>query len=154
MKYFLFLASLALLLTASHANARECYTPDEARAEQLIRIHSELMVVGLNCQHRANLTDAYQEYKRFTNQHAYLLEQQDGVMEAFYASNGTAKPSRAVHNFRTSIVNKIASDAAVRPDGFCTTYGSRLNFARGLNTQQLMKWASSYPISKPLCGQY
>ena len=154
MKHLFCFSFFVLVFGYSTANARECYTINEARAEQIIRIHSELMVVGLNCQHRANLTNAYQEYKRFTNQHAYLLEEQDGVMEAYYTSAGTEKPSRAVHNFRTSIVNKIASDAAVRPDGFCATYGSRLNFARGLNTQQLMKWASSYPISKPLCGQY
>lgn len=81
MKYFLFLASLALLLTASHANARECYTPDEARAEQLIRIHSELMVVGLNCQHRANLTDAYQEYKKIRTKKELL--QQDRIDKLF-----------------------------------------------------------------------
>ena len=30
---------------------RQCYTHEEAEAEQGIRIHSELMVIALNCQH-------------------------------------------------------------------------------------------------------
>lgn len=43
----LFLVSLAI---PGHVFAA-CYTSAEAEAEQAIRLHSELLVIGLNCRH-------------------------------------------------------------------------------------------------------
>lgn len=52
MKYFM-LAFILLGLTSASSFAASCYRAGEAEAEQGIRIHSELMVIGLNCQHMA-----------------------------------------------------------------------------------------------------
>ena len=54
--------------------AASCYTMEEAEAEQGIRIHSELMVIGLNCQHMkfSDGTNLYLEYREFTKEHENL----------------------------------------------------------------------------------
>ena len=47
-KYFI--ALILIVIPASHVAAKTCYSKVEAEADQGIKIHSELMVIGLNCQ--------------------------------------------------------------------------------------------------------
>jgi len=68
---FLFVM-LVLVLSAGSAQAKSCYSQAEAEAENAIRIHSELMVIGLNCQHMTprGWKNFYQEYREITARHA------------------------------------------------------------------------------------
>ena len=146
----IFIWSTVFALTPSQAQG--CYTSDEATAERLLRIHSELLVIGLNCQHRADLGYPYQDYQAFTTKNAALIAQQENVMLRFFMSEGRSHPQKAFHEYRTGLANVVAKDAAMRPDGFCATYGNRVRFARGLSRQDLMQWASKYPVSRSICG--
>ena len=47
---FTVIFALALFLTNTAAQAEACYSKAEYEAEQGIKIHSELMVIGLTCQ--------------------------------------------------------------------------------------------------------
>ena len=131
-----------------------CYSQSEARAEQILRIHSELMVIGLNCQHRANLVDPYRDYQNFTARFLHIIQNNENMLQTYFLRQGNNNPSRSVHDLRTNIANKISTDAAARPDGFCAVYGPRLAFARRIGQRELLQWAMKYPVSKPLCGQY
>lgn len=151
-----FLTVLALYLPA-HAHAK-CYTMKEAEAEQGIRIHSELMVIALNCQHLSKTgKNLYVQYKEFTNDHGSLISGYETTLMSFYQSEGQSDPERKLHDVRTNFANKISKDAAVmRPDAFCHYYMPRISKAAQMSNQDVRKWAAtifpSHPVSRPLCA--
>lgn len=163
MKYFFSLV-LALTLTVvgtSTARAAACYTIAEAEAEQGIRIHSELMVIGLNCQHLAKAAgnqNLYMAYRDFTAEHARLFAAYETQLMAYFQRTGVRSPESALNTLRTALANRIANDAArMRPDLFCHRYAPRISKAARMDNRSLRKWAStfypSHPVSKPICDQ-
>ena len=136
-----------------------CYDMREAEAEQGIRIHSELMVIGLNCAHMAdaNGNNLYVEHKKFTKKHKDLFATYERIIMSYMRKNGVSNPDKAMHALRTKFANKISNDVAqMRPDIFCRTYSSRIEKASKMDGEELRKWAATpfteYPVSKPLCA--
>ena len=154
-----FLVFLVLFMTVStQIAAADCYSQKEAEAEQGIRIHSELMVIGLNCAHMAdaNGNNLYLEHKKFTNKHNDLFARYEKILMDHMRKNGDRNPDKSMHTLRTSFANKISGDAAkMRPDIFCNTYASRIEKATKMDKTSLRKWATlqfeGHPVSKPLC---
>ena len=153
-----FLAAI-ILLTAFAAPAwANCYTMKEAEAEQGIRIHSELMVIALNCQHLSRSgKNLYVQYKEFTRDHGALIASYEKTLMTFYGNEGISQPEAKMHDLRTNFANKISKDAAVmRPDAFCAYYMPRIGKASKMDNGDLRKWAStifpSHPVSRPLCA--
>lgn len=149
----------ALLFISSPVWAA-CYSPKEAEAEQGIRIHSELMVIGLNCSHlaTANGNNLYLEHKKFTKKHGKLFERYEQIIMNHMRRNGTGNPDKAMHLLRTNFANKISSDVAeMRPDIFCKSHASRIEQVSGMDEVTFRKWAATpfedYPVSKPMCAK-
>jgi len=157
---FLFIFTLVLFsFSQSSFAGLSCYSAQEAEAEQGVRIHSELMVIGLNCTHMANINgkNLYLEHKKFTHDHQKLFSTYEKILMAYMKRNGVKNPDKAMHAMRTKFANKISNDVAkMRPDIFCRTYSGRIEKASKLTEMQLRKWAAtpfeSYPVSKPLCA--
>ena len=152
------LCAMLMLLTNS-ASAASCYSMEEAEAEQGIRIHSELMVIGLNCMHMtpAGQKNYYMQYKDFTENHKSLIQSYEGRLLNYYTRTGVAQPEKKLNDLRTSLANKISENAAqMRPDVFCSRYIERIGRAGKMNRQQVIKWATTYydthPVSKPICA--
>lgn len=153
----LLLFSVFFLLSGV-AQAADCYTREQAEAEQGVRIHSELMIIGLNCQHmgkRAGM-NLYEQYRAFTARNANLFGGYEKTLMSFLQKRGNAKPEAALNTLRTNYANKISEDAArMRPDVFCSKYAPRISQATAMREQDLRKWAStfyeSHPVSYPLC---
>lgn len=142
----------------SNAAFAACYNSREAEAEQGIRIHSELMVIGLNCAHMAdaNGNNLYIEHTKFTNKHSKLFAQYEKILIDYMRNNGDRAPEKSLHTLRTNFANKISGDAAkMRPDIFCNTYASRIEKATKMDDIALRKWAAmpfkGHPVSQPLC---
>ncbi len=151
-----FLASLSLV---SPSFAAGCYSQSEAEAEQGIRIHSELMVIGLNCQQigkRFNM-NLYGQYRAFTARHGDLFAKYEEVLMANFKKNGDPAPEKSLNTLRTRFANKISNDAAdIRPDIFCARYAPRITKASTMTTEDVRKWAAtiypSHPVSRPVCA--
>lgn len=153
---FLILISL-LFVTSNQAQARTCYTMPEAEAEQGIRIHSELMVISLNCQHLYPQTPMtlYQKYRLFTSRNANLFAEYERELYNYFQQRGD-KPEVALNALRTKFANRISNDAAkMRPDMFCSYYGERIDKAANMNNMELRRWAGTffekYPVQQPFC---
>ena len=149
---------ISLVLSANSALALSCYKANEAEAEQGIRIHSELMVIGLNCQHMAsaNGKNLYAAYRQFTSENGNLFGQYETILMDYFRKTGQ-NPEKAINSLRTQFANKISKDAAdMRPDIFCSRYAPRIVQASAMNQQDLRKWAAtiypSHPVSRPLCS--
>ena len=143
---------LALFIAPSMAQAKSCYTTAEAEAEQAIRIHSELMVIGLNCQHMTprGWKNFYQEYREITERHQSLFSNYEKVL---IKANGGSE--RKIHDMRTSFANQTSTDAAkMRPDVFCATYAPRIPKVGQMSREELRQWAVASAggrSTKPLC---
>lgn len=157
MKKFL-IAFVLFSVMSAPAMAASCYTMPEAEAEQGIRIHSELMVIGLNCQHmyKANGKNLYAAYRSFTAENIKLFSDYEKDLMAYFRRTGHANPEAQLNSMRTVFANKIANDSArMRPDQFCKHYASRIEKVANMPKPEIKKWAAtfypSHPTSKPIC---
>lgn len=153
-------AQLEVGVPVAGAGSRTCYTPAEAEAEQGIRIHSELMVIALNCQHMTpkGWKNFYQQYQEITNRHSNLIGGYENVLINYFALAGKQNPERAFHDLRTNFANKVSTDAArMRPDIFCSQYAPRLPKVDQMSARDFQAWAGNlnngHPVSKPMCTQ-
>jgi hypothetical protein len=142
------------------ADRHSCYSLNEAEAEQGIRIHSELMVIGLNCQHMTpgGQINLYTQYRNFSSRYSDLIAGYEETLIRYFRRSGHPNPVASLNLMRTAFANKISNDAArMRPDLFCKRYSPRISQAAAMNRKELRKWAStvfpSHPVSQPLCQQ-
>jgi hypothetical protein len=150
---------ILVTLLPSPAFAVACYSDREAEAEQAIRIHSELMVIGLNCQHRTppNEKNYYLQYKEFTASHGPLFASYETRLIDYFKRAGYKNAEGELNQLRTQFANKISGDAAkMRPDLFCNYYAPRIPKVRTMTNAQIQKWASTFyrahPLSQPICA--
>ncbi len=152
-----FLSCLILLCLSVQAQAAGCYNSSEAVAEQGIRIHSELMVIGLNCQHMTprGWKNFYQEYREITSRHRDLFSGYEQTLINYNSRNG-GSAEKKMHHMRTAFANKVSTDAAqMRPDIFCATYAPRIPAVAKMSRQEFQNWivsaAQSQPQTQPSC---
>lgn len=153
---------LACLMAAAPAHAqnyiKSCLSPAEGEAEQGIRIHSELMVIGLNCQHMTprGWKNFYLQYREISAKHGPLFAGYEQTLINHYQNIGIKNPEGRLNDLRTVFANKVSVDAAkMRPDVFCSTFAPRLPQVGKMTTAQLKEWAAStyhtVGTSEPLC---
>lgn len=142
------------------AKGRQCYTREEAEAEQGIRIHSELMVIALNCQHMTpkGWKNFYLQYQQITARNSALIGGYENTLINYFALAGRPNAELAFHDMRTNFANKVSTDAAkMRPDIFCANFAPRLPKVDKMSTAEIKAWASefspSHPVSQPMCQQ-
>lgn len=151
MRFFSIFSLVFILFTTTQAKA-SCYSAQEAEAEQGIRIHSELMVIGLNCQHMTprGWKNFYQEYREITNRHQSLFSDYEQILVGFYSRNGS-NAEKKIHTLRTGFANKVSTDAAkMRPDIFCATYAPRIPKVGKMSRSEFQQWAASTAQTQPL----
>lgn len=160
MKKILLLAMLLVFSAPAFAATKSCYSMAQAEAEQGIRIHSELMVIGLNCQGMRfkDGTNLYAKYRAFTNANLSLFSGYETRLMDYFKARGDANPEASLNTLRTRFANEISNDAAkMNPDVFCNRYAHRIFKASAMNQNALRKWAStiypSHPVSNPVCEQ-
>jgi hypothetical protein len=149
---------MSFLLSPAAFAGPACYSKAEAEADQGIRIHSELMVIGLNCQHmgKRHGENLYRTYREFTARHGKLFATYEKLLVNFYRKTGVKNPEASLNTLRTQYANTISNNAAgMRPDVFCATYAPRIQKADKMNEREVRKWAATifpeHPVSKPLC---
>lgn len=152
-----FLILFFCILFFTSASNAACYNGNEFEAEQGLRIHSELMVIALNCQHvRSQNGNLFIQYKDFTRQHQSLISSYEQTLKSFYSRNGYRNPEKSINDLRTKLANKVSNDAArMRPNVFCKAYGTRISQALRMDQAKLRRWASTpfpnHPVSRPIC---
>ena len=158
MRIILCVVSILLLAGLPAHAASNCYTQAEAEAEQAIRIHSELMVIGLNCQHMtpAGHRNLYQSYREFTSKHSSLFAGYENTLIGYFKRTGDRNPEASLNTIRTQFANKISLDAAkMRPDLFCNHYIPRIQRVSTMGQTDIQRWAAtffpSHPPMHPIC---
>lgn len=158
MKKFVLALGLALCVSsgASAATGGECYTAKEFEAEQGIRIHSELMVIGLTCMKMPHGPQMYMKYKDFTEKNKKLIAQYENEIISHYRREGAEKPEKKLHTLRTTLANQISQRAVTMSvSSFCQRFSPRIDQALAMDKEKLRRWAqqpwTGSPTSRPIC---
>jgi hypothetical protein len=81
---FFFLSALLLAAPAFADSAKECYSPAELKAEQLLRLHSELMVISYACKRSSQGFDLISVYTAFTQSNLPELQKAEKILTNHY----------------------------------------------------------------------
>lgn len=159
MKRFIKVSYFVLLLAivAGSTKAQACYTAREFEAEQGIRIHSELMVIGLTCIKMPEGEELYNKYQQFTQKNADLIAGYETDLINHYSSEGVADPEMKLHTLRTDMANDISDKAiSMSPLTFCEKYSSHIDQALAMDQAKLRRWAQhawpDQPVSEQRCS--
>ena len=123
-----------------------CLLPRFAQAEQALSLHSELLVIALNCNGHIlkSSSDTYTAYETFTKKHKVLISEYERAILDHYKRNGVLNPEKELNRYRTELVNKISGQAAtMRPDIFCYKFAARLDQAGEMTQREFRRWAST-----------
>lgn len=145
-------------LAAVRTNA--CYTPAQHAAEQLIRIHTELMVVGLTCKDVTPDKAPFARYQEFTVKHRSHISKAEAELASFLGKGNRSAGIRHFDMYRTEMANEISRRAAIIGTPlYCSTFVDRTHAAVALSPDDLRvltadeKGAGVMHLSEaPLCG--
>ena len=112
---------LFILFFGSQVLAGEqCYSQDEMHAEQLLRLHSELMVITVTC-HRSSVgEDLVPKYTGFTRRNIHVLHEAEQTLIRYYhtAFGGDGIPR--LDKLRTRLANEYGQQIAdMSAPAFC-----------------------------------
>ena len=150
------LAVFCLSTTAAEAAGGRCYAPKEVEAEQGIRIHSELMVIGLTCMKMPGGPENYSRYQQFTQKNSKLIAQYETDLISHYRKTGVKGAEIKLHTLRTNMANEISQHAiAMSTSTFCRKFSPRIPQALAMDKPHLRAWAQHVwpgtPTSEPIC---
>ena len=152
------LCFVLLLSAIGSSHAQACYSARELEAEQGIRIHSELMVIGLTCIKMPDGQELYDKYQQFTEKNADLIAGYESDLISYYSSEGVTNPENKLNALRTSMANEISRKAiAMSTLSFCEKYGSHIDQALAMDQDKVRRWAQhvwpDQEISEPVCSK-
>ena len=147
-------AMVAMLAVKSASAAPACYNMAEFEAEQGLRIHSELMVIGLTCAKMPNGANLYSKYQTFTAKNKNLITMYENALIAYFDKQG-GNAEAQFHTMRTGLANRISQLAIGNVVGFCNAFSPRLDAALTMDQDKIRRWAQQVwrdaPTSRPLC---
>lgn len=147
-----------ILLSSAPAQAQgSCYSPDELWAEQLLRIHSELMVITVTCKSSSKGQPLVPAYTGFTHRHQRAIARAEANMQAYYKAAGRHKGRvSSLDQLRTRLANEFGlSVAQARPRAFCRQYRDKVVDMQNLSSDRLDREVRLASVAKatykPLC---
>jgi len=120
--FFLLLSVLSLSIAPygkADAAAR-CYSPAEIEAEQLLRLHSELMVITVTCRTASRGQDLVSAYTGFTKANIAALHAAEQTMIEYYKKAYGGKGVDKLDRLRTLLANEFGQEiASTSAQAFC-----------------------------------
>lgn len=149
---------LALWMTTSPVWAASCYNDQQFRAEQAIRYHTRLMIIGMRCQRVLSPT-AYSDYQAFSTRNQNVIRAQENQLVSYFRARKVANAERSFHTFRTNLAN----DMSMQANGpavvqFCRNYAGVLQQAKAMKPADFQKWITKIDTkqtgasTQPLCA--
>lgn len=149
---------LAFSLWSSQIFAAACYTPAQYRAEQAIRYHTRLMIIGMRCQRVLAAPSAYADYNAFTKRNQAVIREQENQLIAHFKARQFRAPEKQLHTLRTDLANAMSMQAnGPAVVQFCRTYAGTLQQAKTMKAQDFRKWITQVDLkvqtvsTQPLC---
>jgi hypothetical protein len=107
--------------------APACYSPAQAQAEQLLRLHSELMVITVTCRQGSGGQDLPSAYGDFTKKNIGVLHDAEQTMISYYKANAKGNALDHLDRLRTILGNEFGQKAAdMSAPAFCASYRDKV----------------------------
>lgn len=101
-----------MLLFSPAMAAPPCYSTQEAEAEQLLRLHSELMLIALTCRQSNSGRDLIKAYTQFTSRNVAKLHEAEAVMSRYYEKTAKGQGISRLDKLRTRLANECGQEMA------------------------------------------
>jgi hypothetical protein len=152
-------AAMAAGAKPAVSKPQSCYTRSEHAAEQLIRMHTEMMIVGLTCKNVVPEKNPFGVYQDFSVKNRALLSSSETTMIGHYKKTSGSSATKNFDTFRTELANEISRRAAtIGIPQYCETFVDRSQAAKDLTPDDLRVLTSDEKnaglmllASKPLC---
>jgi hypothetical protein len=149
------LVGLALPALADNVN-RQCYRPVELEAEQLLRLHSELMYITYACKQGSRAQDLLTYYDGFTQKNHDTLLKAEQTLVDFYKTRYQDDGIPHLDELRTKLGNEFGQVAADDSAPlFCRQYRDKVISAYYETPAQLQNdvrhMALTHKSDCPLC---
>ena len=159
MKRLAIAALLSVIASQASAAPAACYTEQQYRAEQAIRYHTRLMIIGMRCQRVLAQPTAYSDYNAFTKRNQTVIHSQENQLIAYFKAHKVKQPEMALHSLRTDMANSMSMQAnGPAVVSFCKNYAGTLQQAKTMKPADFQKWITQISLqtpetsSKPLCA--
>lgn len=124
-------AGLALPFSAHAAAGKgkphSCYSPVEIQAEELLRLHSELMVITVSCHQGSNGESLVPAYTKFTRDNIDDLSKAESVMKSYYKSKNGGDGTAQLDELRTKLGNEFGQAIAdMSAPAYCDLYRDKV----------------------------
>lgn len=127
LRWPLCLALAAVLLAAPGFAADQCYSSEELRAEQVLRLDSELMVITLTCKQGSKGQSLPAAYGAFMRNNADLLRQAEATLIHYYGICYGDSGVSHLDTLRTKLGNEASQEVAdVSAPIFCAQHRDRV----------------------------
>ncbi len=147
-----------VLFSVISVNAQAaCYTPEQFRAEQAIRYHTRLMVLGMLCKGVLK-QNTYADYQSFTKRNQSVINEQENRLVGYFKQTRQPNPERALHSLRTDLANRISVQATRSVVAFCQYYTKEWRQSKSMTPLSFKQWIASLnwqkttETSRPVCG--
>lgn len=143
----------ALLISVPGYAADQCYSPAELQAEQLLRLHSELMVISVTCHQASDGQDLISSYTGFTRAHIKALHHAEQIMETYYKSLYGGNGISQLDQLRTRLANEYGQKIAdLSAPVFCQLNRDRALQMCSVNSGQLTETVQQRMTSEHAYG--
>jgi len=153
------LAALLLVGLASPAYAGgRCYSAEEIRAEKVIRLHSELMVITVTCKQSSTGRDLVRAYTGFTKQNINLIRDAEQTLSKYYAASYGGDGISRLDKLRTQLANEYGQQSAdISAPAFCAQRRDKViamfdSPPRSLEDESMTAYASD-KMYEPSCDK-
>jgi hypothetical protein len=146
---------LLLLTSPAHASG-DCYGEQEMNGEQMVRLHSELMVITLTCRYSSLGVPLSPAYQVFTRKHLQTIKYAEKSLMDHFRSGGARSPEGRVDKIRTKMGNAYSQKVAdMSHDAFCDSYRDRVITASQWSParvqQELRTMADEFSGQEKMC---
>lgn len=92
--------------------ARRCYSQSELQAEQLLRLHSELMVIAYTCKQGSRAQDLMTYYNGFTSNNIGILHDAEQTLIRYFKIRYHDDGIEHLDDMRTKLGNEVSQTSA------------------------------------------
>ncbi|MDX9690293.1 MAG: hypothetical protein EOM37_03915 [Proteobacteria bacterium] len=110
-KVILMLAVFCLAAFPAQA-AKHCYDLDQVKAERILRLHTEMMVITVTCKQSSVGRDLGRAYTDFTKEHASIIKKAEKSMKDYYAAIYGGDGLSRLDSLRTKLANEYGQQVA------------------------------------------
>lgn len=124
--------------TKAKPAAQACYSRSESAAEQLIRLHTEMMIAGLACKDVVPEKAPFAKYQEFTVKNRPAISKAEGELMSHFRRTGKGNATNQFDTYRTEVANEVSRRAAIiGTDNYCKTFVPRAESALSLTSDDL-----------------